>query len=530
MLGILGLVALAVTARADGGDVLHEYFPVDEVDPVLLTAQRRGGAASADRIDTPSGPIERPDPSRTPPPGETYAREPASDGQTFSPDRDTRRPDTERYDDPFTPDLTPYKRLHVLDAVRDDYTLYVREPRQEVVPVRAGAADGEERFFADLQVRLPANEPVRIPTPAPGTRALGFTASPSEALTLLRDGADNWFVRAPRDADVRLVLELAAPRSAFAAEFADVPWRALPVVPPQPVSHRAAYERVASAIGLDPRQPPREVVSRMTEYFRSFAPSNEPPPDRGDIYLDLALSKKGVCRHRAFAFLVTALHAGIPTRLVHNEAHAWVEVRDDRAWHRLDLGGAALDLGGTPRLERPRHVPPPDAFAWPNGRDGGEDLGDRERRGAERAGDRTGARGPEATSSDAPGPSSPTEPGTSSTADAARPASPTLEPMPADERVPATVTVDDLDRELFRGKPLHLRGTVRVDGAPCPQVRVDVVLERRGQPERRVGALATDERGTFDGAVTLPHDLAVGDYELFAATPGGGRCGAGRSR
>ena len=83
----------------------------------------------------------------------------------------------------------------------------------------------------------------------------------------------------------------------------------------------------------------------MVGYFRSFAPSDDSPESEGDIYLDLALSKKGVCRHRAFAFLVTALNIGIPARFVHNEAHAWVEVRDDQRWHRIDLGGAALDLG-----------------------------------------------------------------------------------------------------------------------------------------------------------------------------------------
>ncbi|MBM4376070.1 MAG: transglutaminase family protein [Deltaproteobacteria bacterium] len=529
LLGFLGLLALAVGARADGG-ILHEYFSPDEVDPLLLTATRpsSGGPSASERIDTPSGPIERPDPTRTPPPAERYSPEPAANAASFAPDRDTRRPDNERYDDPFTPELTPYKRLHVLDAVRDDYSLYVREPRHEVVPVGSGLAEGEERFFADLRVTLPAHEPVRIPTPAPGTRALGLTSSPVEALTLLRDGADNWFVRAPRDVEVRLVLDLAAPREAFAADFADVPWRALPVVPPQPPSHRASYERVAAAVGLSAGQSPREVVTRMTEYFRSFVPSEEPPPTSADIYLDLALSRKGVCRHRAFAFLVTALHAGIPTRLVHNEAHAWVEVKDDRSWHRLDLGGAALDLRGAPRLDRPRHVPPPDRFAWPTGRDGGDDLGARERRDAERAAERArpsdgGSTGAATTSSD---PAGRDGSGPAPQEDGATP----LAPTPGDARTPATVSLDDLDRELFRGKPLHLRGTVRVETDACPNVRVDVVLQARGQAERRVGSLATDERGAFDGAVTLPFDLTVGDYELFVATPGGGRCGAGRSR
>ena len=36
--------------------------------------------------------------------------------------------------------------------------------------------------------------------------------------------------------------------------------------------------------------------------------------------VDLALSKKGVCRHRAYAFTITAQGLGIPARMVMNEA------------------------------------------------------------------------------------------------------------------------------------------------------------------------------------------------------------------
>src|SRR5262249_60940504 len=69
------------------------------------------------------------------------------------------------------------------------------------------------------------------------------------------------------------------------------------------------------------------------------------PAPTGDVYLDLALSRRGVCRHRAFAFMITANAAGIPTRYVTNEAHAWAEVWvPESGWVRVDLGGAALEL------------------------------------------------------------------------------------------------------------------------------------------------------------------------------------------
>ena len=64
--------------------------------------------------------------------------------------------------------------------------------------------------------------------------------------------------------------------------------------------------------------------------------------------VDLALSQKGVCRHRAFAFLVTALGLGIPARMVINEAHAWVEVLDpgEDAGSGANGGGAGSQQRG----------------------------------------------------------------------------------------------------------------------------------------------------------------------------------------
>src|SRR5690606_17097450 len=85
---------------------------------------------------------------------------------------------------------------------------------------------------------------------------------------------------------------------------------------------------------------------------------------------------RGVCRHRAYAFVVTAGALGLSSRLVQNEAHAWVEVFDGDGFVRVDLGGAALDLD-MPALDPslPLHIPPRDPFFWPPGQAGGLDLG-----------------------------------------------------------------------------------------------------------------------------------------------------------
>jgi hypothetical protein len=267
----------------------------------------------------------------------------------------------------------------------------------------------------------------------------------------------------------------------------------------------------------------------MVDYFRAFAPSEEPPSGRQDIYLDLALSKKGVCRHRAFAFLVTSLGLGIPTRMVVNEAHAWVEVSDGKLWHRVDLGGAAANLENEPDNARPAYVPPPDPYAWPSNRDSGQDLADRNRS----QGNGRGSASPGGTDADAGSPSGSLDgltPGPAPSAD------------PGGNRLPeAEVTVNAIDGDVRRGVPLHLQGQVRSGGAPCGHLRVDVVLvshfgraatDRSSVPAQgaTIGSLSTDEHGKYDGAVVIPRDFSLGDYDLLVQTPGDLRCGAGKTR
>ena len=63
---------------------------------------------------------------------------------------------------------------------------------------------------------------------------------------------------------------------------------------------------------------------------------------------DLALSQKGVCRHRAFAFLVTALYLGIPTRVVdglaYTNRYAGVDhVFVPHAWAQAYVDGGPAD-------------------------------------------------------------------------------------------------------------------------------------------------------------------------------------------
>ncbi|MGK4006637.1 transglutaminase domain-containing protein [Sorangium sp. So ce1036] len=512
-------LACAVSPLADAqGSLLHEFIPPDpEEDVSLATTTLDGGLPAA--IQTPSGLATAPDPQR--PPGsqqQVYgsAGSDAGPDASYEPDRDTRRPNVERYDDPFSPATAPFKRLQAYDAVRADYSLVVRERSLTPIEVGGAVSAGDEAFYGDIAVDLVPNQPVRIPTVGPETRLVRMHVNPATPVVLLRDGADNWFARGTTSARIRLVVQLAIARATFGSEFADVDWGKLePYRVPQEPSHEAAFRQVAQAIGISPSMRPRDVVHRMVEYFRSFAPSDEPPREHGDIYLDLALSRKGVCRHRAFAFLVTALHIGIPARMVVNEAHAWVEVFDGSLWHRIDLGGAALDMDQEIDPSRPPHVPPPDPYSWPEQRDSGQALAERTR--AEQA------------------PQGPSGAGSASSNSAAPPASalppPTPTSDPGDRPAERTeIVVTALDKDIRRGFPFHIQGQISSGGAPCGHVRVDVILTGSAAPQGvTVGSLSTDERGRYDGAVILRSDIALGAYDLVIATPGDVRCKAGRS-
>ena len=77
---------------------------------------------------------------------------------------------------------------------------------------------------------------------------------------------------------------------------------------------------------------------------------------------------------------------------------------------------------------------------------------------------------------------------------------------------------------------MQIRGEVESDGEPCGRVRVEVYLrDVKAGVALSVGAFATDEKGRFAGALIVPTNAAVGDYDVAARTKGGSGCGEGTS-
>jgi hypothetical protein len=239
------------------------------------------------------------------------------------------------------------------------------------------------------------------------------------------------------------------------------------------------------------------------------------------LYRELALTARGICRHRSYAFMITALGLGVPTRMAMNEAHAWVEVFDGEIWHRIDLGGAADRLESDDQ-GRPRHVEPHDPFAWPDRRESGLAMAERGAPAAERepgaqAGDPPeGAPGTEMPEPADPGPRL----GAAETPPPSGPPAP-AEPVPGEApAAPADVLLRTQAERAERGKSLFVSGQVQSGSRICSGARVDVVLVQPGRADLPLGSLVSDARGEFRGNLIIPWNAGLGEHTLLATATG----------
>jgi hypothetical protein len=517
---MIALLMLAAFPASAGGPIVHEYISPQPAEDLLLQATALGSHIRA-ALDTPVGVVTAPDVRRGPASNETAyggASTPSSSDTSYDIDRLTTEPGVLGYHDPFIPSIAPFKRLYAYDSVDESLKLRVHRAALERLEIGGDPRAGEDQFYGDIVVDLASDVPVRIPTVGPGARVLAASIHPGLPFELLHDGADNWFIRSSVRRRVRLALQLAIDRRAFGGDFSATSYEALaPALPPMPAAVQRSAARVLDAVGVSQVTRPADAVSALVHYFRSFAPSSEFPSATGGsaLYQELSLSQKGVCRHRAYSFVVTALALGVPARMVRNEAHAWVEVWDSQLWHRIDLGGAAAGLRVTRTADVPQYRPPTDSYQWP-------------------AGSQSGTQAAEGSIGESPaGPGKPDAhaaspaPGPATTPPQAEPSS-DAEPPP--EYGAADLAVRVNEKRVRRGETFRISGSVQAQSHECPSARVDVMLRDTSGVSTTIQSLAADEQGRFDSAVTVPFDLRVGDYDVLVTTPGTTKCGAGSSR
>lgn len=431
------------------------------------------------------------------------------------------------YHSVFTPSEFPYKRMSVLDWATEDESLAVFEPAR--TPVEKLSAEmrrpDHDAFWGSIVIDLEPGRWIPLPSVAPSARLLDFRTEPPVrpgAIEFAKDGADNFFVRASLSGGAggqrRLIWLTDAPQIYFSGPIPESRLDEQPrtLVRPLPLRVKKTALGVLDALGIrtSPRATLRSVLDPLVEHFRSFETGALPTPSESN-YRDLALGKKGVCRHRAYAFAITAIAAGIPARYVENELHVFVEVYVPRlGWRRINLGGAALDdqLAGADDkpLHKPRwedELPRPKEFlsnATPPAHRKGDGKG-RAGRGGRATGD--GGDGRALARIDL---------GAVLDADVAAAQSQT-------GKLATRLSLDIDSHVAFRGDTVEITGrVVEHDGAGAADLTVEIYLD--GAPgAERVAETRTGADGRFVVLALVPPAVQLGPYGVVARTAGDAR-------
>jgi len=457
---------------------------------------------------------------------------------TMKPDENTGSDGTLHYVSVFNPDVLPFKRMSAFDAVGEDFTLHVNRTVLTELPV-GGTTDARtrDRFWGDVMIELKPGADVALPSVAPDMRILSYEIKPKLRLRFSKDGADNFYVRSDESnaaGTYHLVFFADADAGYFAPRLPQRAFKVRDVKLLAPPELKPAIPDVVARdadvtlrnLHLDRDMDLGFAFNTLVGYFRAFQAGEIKNPT-GDTYRDLCDSKTGVCRHRSFAFMVTANHLGLPTRLVENEAHAFVEVWfPERGWQRIDLGGAALRMDVTgannKQLHRPRaddpFVKPPEYKNNYTQLEGDiRGLTDQQLADKKKSLDQappSGAPNGQMAGAGSGG-------GTSGMPDRITP-DPSLPAVTQDPKKPTPkLTVTQASASAYRGDVIHVEGTAKADGKVLPDHLVYVYLSPAGENGAhpiQIGSLKSNSDGTFRGDLPLPPQLNLSTYEIYLSS------------
>ncbi len=460
----------------------------------------------------------------------------AADRQTsMTPDTNTGPDGTLHYVSVFNPDVLPFKRMSSFDTVGEDYRLSVGRTTLQSLPVGGATDKTRDRFWGSVLLKLQPGVDVPLPSVAPDMRILSYEVNPKTRLEFSKDGADNFFVRSDESSatgTVRLVFLCDADAGYFAPSLPTsgryTPRMVATMTPQElkptvPEAQRRAAAITLQKLDVDDQMELGVAFNKLVGYFRGFKEGTL-PASSGDIYRDLCDSQLGVCRHRSFAFMVTANALGIPTRYVQNEAHAFVEVWfPERRWQRIDLGGAALrmEVSGADNktLHRPRSDDP---FAKPSSYKNSytqlegdisglsqQQLADKKKsldqapasgQFDQTGGGNNGSSGPDRITPD------PTLPAV------------TQDPKKQTPRLEVTLA----DASAYRGDILHIEGRATANGRALPDHPIDVYLSpagKNGASAQPLGRAVSGPDGMFRQDFSVPSGLDLATYEIWLSSP-----------
>ena len=579
--GVVGVVGLLVLGswqvgaqqRPGAKRTLHEYF---QPGPVPASAKRgAGGDAAVKRTMTrrPQGPpaltldvkqdelvlgADGPVNDRSVRDNPQGNLDPMRANNAL--DNRTDRVDELSYFSSFDPSVIPYKRgvsqNSVVAASGGTYRLVVRPGALERVPVASAARRADEdAFWGTFALRADGSGRYPIPSVSPDQRVLQVVSEPKLGVEVVRDQAGNFYLTTGHKGLLRVNMLVAVPRFYFdGAVDQRVSWaqldREMLSMPPLPDAARRASVKVLRQIGVSRTSSPHMALRALVQHFRDFQAAPFPDRLRGeDLYVSIATSKIGVCRHRSFAFVIAAQALGIPARYIYNEAHAFVEVKwPGQGWRRIDLGGAADELlmRASAREERVHDgavqdtLPQPPAYVKEMERMAQmEQAARRDLAKAPSAGAGANGKGDPAagTTGDPAQSDDPNASGEEamSVIDGAMnvPYDAVSDPIvapakPADRRRSVQLSLRAEQERVLRGQPLVVRGAMR-GGSALKGKTVKLYLGPVGAPQlsassaQLVGTAVVDARGAFEATVQIPAELPIGRWTLKAVYEGDDR-------
>lgn len=366
----------------------------------------------------------------------------------------------------FNPSLTRMKRYVAYDAIKSDYKAYIYD--STLYPLELSDTEYDNVFEGTLTLNKVTYDPIVIPSVAPNANILSYSTYPELILEFFKDGADNFYVKSQQyyGGKVTLKFTTSADSSYYTFEIPedltldDVP-EEVKHTPPSAVLSKANL--IIDELGLTGENNIKNIVYTLYDYFSSFTageiPSEEEEPDP---YLATARAKHGACYVRSFAFFVTANSIGLPTRLVINECHAFVELYiPTEGWTQLDLGGL-----GECKTCNPDGYDPFSNYTQPGGNG--------------------------------------------------------IEPEPGQDRIPTTTEITSVSSNAYKAGYFDVEGYVKDENQTgVPDMSVEIfVLKTKDIPgswdDFRAGEGQTNEGGLFLIQCKVPNDAEMGTNQVVA--------------
>ena len=432
-------------------------------------------------------------------------------------DRHTEKEGILQYWAVFSPTVAPFKRSQSRNLVFENYEMGVVDKDLKKLTIK-GVRDLPDRdqFWGSVLLDFKEGTQVPLPSVSPDMEIQSFSTEPKAQLEFFKDSADNYFVRARRfEGTLRLVFLADAPIAYFGGVIPeDIRLNKLPrsLIPNFPDEIMPSLEKVLKAAGVNSEQTLARQLNILVTYFRNFEPTALETKSN-NIYLDIALSQKGVCRHRALSYVITTQGIGLPSRFIYNEAHAFAETYlPDYGWIRVDLGGGAEGLAVYNASEKNMYTPETtDPFSTPDEYDDSYSAV---------------ARNANKTDPD----STDTKTTVDENEDIKKSSTDDVE---SSQNPPIQVTASRLI--LYppegtvatgsRGKTLSVKGKLtKDDRSILADTKVEVVLIPRPEAplenSQKLGELTTNEDGIFWGDITIPETIPLGRWEVIAIYKG----------